>query len=99
MKRSLKCIKCGCSRLWIVDKYEYPAYPNVSGELSIVSTCGPGDKEFRVLFKAQAMICANVDCGYTEFYTYNFDRLIELHKEGANVRLMDSEPGSQGPYR
>ena len=97
MRRSRKCIKCGCSRLWIVDKTA--TTPNVDGELSIVSTVGSWDKEFRVLFNAQAIICANVDCGYTEFYTYKFDRLIELHKEGGNVRLMDSEPASQGPYR
>jgi predicted nucleic-acid-binding Zn-ribbon protein len=98
MKRSLKCIKCGCSRLWIVDKISDATF-GPDTELSIGSTMSIWDKEPRVVFNVQAMICANEDCGYTEFYTYKFDRLIDLHKKGANVRLMDSAPGDQGPYR
>lgn len=99
MRQSKKCIKCGCHQLWIADKFSDSAQGDVDNEVSVVATGSRYDKNPRALFNVQAIVCANVECGYTEFYTYKFDRLVELHKRGEGIRLMNSDPGSAGPYR
>jgi hypothetical protein len=48
----------------------------------------------------QIIICASTQCGYTEWYSYDLERMHEASLDPkSGVRLIDGDVGNQGPYR
>lgn len=110
MKRTGKCVKCECDQLWVVEKVTQLDAHTRTGTVPMVVTSqeitevksdpdvkqNPRSRTVVSRVEAgsfQAMICA--ECGYTEWYAYNFERL----KEIPGARLVGDDQGDAGPYR
>jgi len=100
MKNSGKCIKCNNKRLWIVDEVKQPDFErdNCTWKMTVTSHSFRGaDGSFGARRISpgsfQVIVCA--ECGYTEWYAYNFDGL----KDVPGARLVGDDNSDCGPYR
>jgi hypothetical protein len=100
MRQHNCCTKCGYKRLWVIDRilYELDTYGLETKSMSVARTRDrTGLPEMTGKF--EALICAPPACGYTEWHAYELYGLKELAKDPkSGVRLINSEPASQGPY-
>ena len=99
MRQSLSCLKCGHRRLWVVDHVDHATInAEMIVPMSVTTSPTPSGAAHYGVGRFQAIICAQ--CGYTEWYAHQLELLNERAKDpSSGVRLVISEPGSQGPYR
>jgi predicted nucleic-acid-binding Zn-ribbon protein len=104
VKQSLRCPKCGCRQLWVVDPAVQLLDTNAFERVPMIVA----KLEYKDMYKYPAMkvgrfqvvICANAQCGYTEWYAYNLERMHEASLDPkSGVRFIDGDAGNRGPYR
>ena len=106
MKRSLCCIKCGCRGLWIVDpavqlldRHGFARVPMIVAKVEFKDE-DKNKPPALTVGHFQIVICANAQCGYTEWYSYGLKGLEEASRDPrSGVRFVSGDPASQGPYR
>jgi hypothetical protein len=88
MKSTQTCPKCSGKKIAVIAKVEDE--DSVAIPLVRLSRQGYGHYE--------SWVC--VACGYAEFYALGADVLEPIAKQSPHqVRIIDADPGYQGPYR
>ena len=104
MKKSCRCVKCNCDRLWIVDKVNQLETYTQTGTVPMVvlaqeiieNKAGPRPRTIVSRVAAgsfEVIICAA--CGYTEWYAYDLEGLAKI----PGARLVGPNTENGGPYR
>jgi predicted nucleic-acid-binding Zn-ribbon protein len=101
MRQSLQCFKCGSRKFWVVDKVlQSLDHHGIDVVPMTVTKLQDHTKPDNTVGKFQVFICANPDCGYTEWHAYDLEKLKRLVLDPeARVHFYDGEPGTSGPYR
>jgi predicted nucleic-acid-binding Zn-ribbon protein len=109
MRTTAKCPKCGCRKILVIDKVAQPDDDSLNIIHAMCVTCVacssedlglPERNECRAAVGSfEAWVCTA--CGYTEWYAKDFQRALwnYLQRNPHDVRLVDGDVGSAGPYR
>lgn len=102
MRSSLRCPKCAARKIWLIEKARGPSVQEPSGQVVPVVPHQPDSEKARFFLVETVQpvgawdlyICAN--CGYTEAYARDLDKLEQAPERG--IRLLDAE-SEAGPFR